>query len=122
MGHPLLVGTGSVDALPPEFGASADLNNAGQIPGVNVTTRRATVYSDGKLMDIDIPDGTEESASAINNAGEVVGYFLGEDCVHGFLHKAGVVSDIGGFGGTFTYPWSINDSGQIGKFELARRE
>jgi probable HAF family extracellular repeat protein len=58
--------------------------------------------------------GTSSYATAINDAGQVVGYSTNAAGIdHAFLYSGGVLNDLGTFGGTSSMAYGINNSGQI---------
>jgi probable HAF family extracellular repeat protein len=65
--------------------------------------------------------GGQTNPTAINNAGQVVGYsLLGQLVSHPFLYSAGSLTDLGTLGGIDSAANAINSSGQIvGTSELA---
>jgi len=97
-----------------------DLNDAGQIVGYYVTGtgRRAVthsfLYSGGSFQTLVPPDSRHDSATAINNKGQIVGQFTdpsGQD--HAYLYSEGTFQILDPAGGTFTAAQGINNGGQV---------
>ena len=58
--------------------------------------------------------GAKSYAQAINNRGEVAGYWdTGTNGIHAFLYSQGIFLDLGSLGGTNRYALSINGSSQV---------
>jgi len=63
---------------------------------------------------VDVPGATATICLDINNAGAVIGYYTDPSgAEHGFLLRDGAFSNINFAYDTSTYPWGINDLGQI---------
>jgi probable HAF family extracellular repeat protein len=74
----------------------------------------AFLYQSGKLVDIGTLDrGTFSLGTAINNAGQVVGYgtALNDIPFHAFLYSDGKMRDIGTLGGYNSFAYAA-DSGE----------
>jgi probable HAF family extracellular repeat protein len=71
---------------------------------------RALTY---QVTDLGVRLGFASHAQAINNKGQVVGYFSAPDGIHAFLYEAGQIKDLGTLGGTNIYALSINDASQV---------
>jgi probable HAF family extracellular repeat protein len=76
------------------------------------------VYSGGGFTSFDEPlttDGTYPTA--INDAGQVVGYYIDSSGFHGFLYSGGAFTTIDDpstqYTEAYTIPTGINDLGQI---------
>jgi hypothetical protein len=68
----------------------------------------------GSFTQIDVPGAIFTGASGINGAGQIVGFFYGNDTVsHGFLDTGGSFTQIDVPGATTTSPFGINGAGQI---------
>lgn len=104
-------------------GANA-INNFGQTTGWAITPSNAEhgfVYSSSGVTDLGtLPEanGVSSSASAINNAGQVVGsasaFETGTNTTHAFLYSGGSMTDLGSLsGGITSYANGINNSGQV---------
>ena len=94
------------------------INAAGVITGATDTTHNinAFIYSNGVMQDIGtLPHGTYSNATAINNAGQVVGFAdAGTGLLFGFLYSAGTMTNLGSLpGGYGSYAQGINNKGQI---------
>jgi uncharacterized membrane protein len=105
---------GALDTFP--YG----INSRGDIVG-NWDTDQSTVghgfvVSGGRIFSIDVPgavpDGT--AATGINDSGEIVGSFIGEDGnSHGFLAEGASFTTLDCAEAANTSVWGINSAGQI---------
>ncbi len=105
------------------------INDAGQITGWSDTVRpntnfprpdHAFLYSGGSMVDLGnistAPDsfGNFSVGTAINSAGEVVGWSIDANFnTHAFLYSGGQMMDLGTLGGTESRATGINDSGIV---------
>lgn len=92
------------------------INDEGQVVGR--AGNSGFLLSDGTYQRIDVPGAGPSGtyAQAINNAGQIVGWYYGSDGQqHGFLLDAGVYSpiDVTLAGASNTVPTGINDKGEI---------
>ncbi len=96
----------------------------------------AVLWKKGHIMNLGTLGGTQSNAVAVNNRGQVVGgalntipdpfeanfnsflFFRGVTQEHAFLWENGVMRDLGTLGGPDSFPWSINDRGQIAGWAL----
>lgn len=54
------------------------------------------------------------SPSDINNAGQMAGtQYIGGGAVHAAVYSGGLVTDLGAFGGTYSYATAINEAGAV---------
>src|SRR5437667_8167708 len=62
-----------------------------------------------------LPADTMSGASAVNEAGQVVGWSQGSypDPIHAFLWENGTMTDLGTLGGSTARAYDINDKGQV---------
>jgi probable HAF family extracellular repeat protein len=67
------------------------------------------------IIDLGVPPGgTSAVPNAINNKGDVVGYFTELNDRHAFIWSGGVMTELPGFGGQpNTHAWDINDNGLV---------
>jgi len=78
------------------------------------TVYHATLWQQGQNIDLDTFGGTGSSAYRVNRHDDVVGgFFLADGTFHAFFWSNGTWSDLGGLGGSFTFPSGINDSGVV---------
>ncbi len=121
----VLFGNGKVtdiSTLGSDVSVATGVNGSGEIVGWNDFysnpnhSPEAFLYSNGAMKRIDAPSrfpaGTE--ASAINDAGEVVGTgYLTSENFHAFLYSSGKMKDLGPPGAYQSSAVAINASGQI---------
>ena len=94
------------------------INDAGQIVGMTYSggLPNAFLYSNGVFTSLSDPLGTNGTAAvAINNNGQIVGYYLDSSNVqHGFVYSDGIYTTIDDPLGTHgTVLTGINNSGQV---------
>jgi len=99
------------------YDTACDINDAGQIVG-DVPLGHAFFWANGTITDLGMLGGNFSGASAVNNAGQVVGWAeTGEAALlwpyHAFLWESGAMTDLGTLGGTFSTAVDINNYGQV---------
>jgi probable HAF family extracellular repeat protein len=86
------------------------------------TQLRAFVSRSGAMKDIGTLGGTDAYAAFVNESGDVVGASFtsmtpnpttGVPTVDSFIWKNGKMTDLGSFGGTITFPYGLNNRGQV---------
>jgi uncharacterized membrane protein len=79
--------------------------------------------SDGSFVLLpDPPDGTSPQPYAINNSGQIVGWYVAGDTSHGFLLSEGEYTTLDPPGATLTFAEGINSFGLIvGVYEVDGR-
>ena len=105
---------------------AGDINDAGEVVGYAYlpgnAAQHAFLYSGGIMNDLNtlIPANSGwvlNQATAINNAGQVVGVGNRNNQQRAFLYTPGsggpTIVDLGTLGGTATWPLDINTSGQV---------
>lgn len=101
------------------FSQASAINASGQVTGLAATgsgSSHAFLYSNGVMQDLGTLEGVGYSwGNAINASGLVTGSSdtSGGLYSHAFLYSNGVMQDLGTFGGTTSFGWGINDSGQV---------
>ncbi len=97
-------------------GAASDVNDLGQVVGgIN---GHAFLYANGVMKDINPSWGEYSVARDINNFGQVIGYYYGDDGDGVFLYEDGKAYDLSdcipsSSGWKLFYAEAINDDGQI---------
>lgn len=77
-------------------GLANDINDAGQVAG-EMLGAHASLYSNGRLKDLGtLPDQDTSRATALNDAGQVVGYAFNEPdgAARAFLYEGGQMKDL----------------------------
>lgn len=105
-------------------GAALGISNSGAVVGFlermedgKKIHRRAFLFRDGRLTDLGVPMGGEESdATAVNDAGQVVGHVYQD--YHDSKRRAvfyhnGSTTSLGSFGGEGTTATDINSRGEV---------
>jgi uncharacterized membrane protein len=105
---------GALDTFPYGINSRGDI--VGNWDSDQSTVGHGFVFSSGHFFSIDVPgavpDGT--AATGINNRGEIVGSFIGEDGnSHGFLAEGSVFTTLDCAEAANTSVWGINSAGQI---------
>jgi probable HAF family extracellular repeat protein len=124
------------------------VNSAGQVVGLSsnlvpdpyslwgtATQTRAFLWQHGKMSDLGtLPGGTDAMALLINERGQIVGQSYSGDSIvppafgcsdspltlYGFFWDNGNMLDMGTLGGHCTFPYALNDRGQVvGQSNLA---
>jgi probable HAF family extracellular repeat protein len=99
------------------------INALGQVAGVSSTTGNAAYHAflyDGTMHDLGTAlNGEDTAVHGINESGHIVGDSNTALGHHAFLYD-GTMHDLGTLGGTRSYGYGINDSGQVtGYFYLS---
>lgn len=106
-----------------EYGWSeaAGINDYGVVVGWTDTTagRRAFRYTGtpgngGAMQSLGHLGGNVSEATAVNNAGQIVGFGrVASGQSHAFLHDGTAMRDLGTLGGHASYAWAINSYGDV---------
>jgi hypothetical protein len=97
------------------------VNDAGEIVGfysASSTVVQGYLLSGGAFTTIAVPfsSATWSYAEGIDNAGDIVGYWLDSVTSHGFLLSGGTYASFDYPGASFTIPVGINNHGEIAGF------
>lgn len=106
--HAFLYSDGNL-SIPGTLTEGRGINDAGEIAGY--TSKGPALYSHGQTTDLSIVGGV---GFAINNAGQITGYFNPIGGEHAFLYSNGEMADLGTLPGTrYAEGYAINNSGQV---------
>jgi probable HAF family extracellular repeat protein len=105
------------------FSVAFGINDLGTIVGSSYVGGNygplAAAFGGGTVTALTTPGVQRSTAIAVNNNGQVTGYFETEsNRYHGFLLSNGLVTDMGALGGLDTYPADINESGDVVGYAL----
>jgi hypothetical protein len=110
----------NIDCPGADITTTRGINNHGEIVGAQriVPPRHAVLIKGGQCIPLAPTTvlGTNQSeAFKINDRGDVVGYFIGDDGIqHGFfLSKKGKLTQLDPPGSTFTNAFGLNESGTV---------
>ncbi|MBL6458687.1 hypothetical protein JMJ55_25450 [Belnapia sp. T6] len=100
----------------------ADINNHGDIVGHidDASGEHGFLLRGGDVTILDVPGANGTVATSVNDAGDIVGYYLSPDiALHGFLYSHGTFTTLDIPGASSTELTGINDRGQIVGFASA---
>lgn len=110
-----------LSAIGGQGSAANTINDAGDVAGFsytgNGTNYHATIWSNGKLQDVDSGDVNQSEIHAINGLGQAAGSIsTASGQVHAVYWQNGHEVVLPGLGGN-SYVMAINDSGQMAGFD-----
>lgn len=128
--HPFVWADGTMSLLPTPGGEgrASDINDAGWVvgylhlppaTGTTYPTNRAVLWREGEAVDLGTLGGSNSSAAAINNLGQVVGAaWTAAEVAHAFLWEGGTMRDLNDLvpadiGITLSDAIEISDLGEI---------
>ena len=114
-------GTMTLIGSPGTYFHAAAISDNGSVVGDIIVgnSGHAALWNGSTIIDLGTLGGSNSSARGVNDAGQVVGlsYVPGLSEQHAFVWQNGVMTDLGGFGGTYhgymNLANGINASGQI---------
>lgn len=117
---PFIWQNGAMSVLPTiqgNGGVADAINAAGDVAGsswnADFSAMDPVMWTGGQLIDLG-GGASYAEALALNNLGQVVGYRqFSNGEIHAVLWDHGTVTDLGGFGGTWSMATGINDAGMI---------
>ena len=115
------------------YSTTSGINRAGQVVGYTYTpggsgdthggkgvSKHAFLYSDHKITDLGTFGGTDGFVTAINDSGQMIGYFMPKSVpgiaympIRAFLYSSNKLVELGTLGRSVTTPTDINDLGQV---------
>ena len=105
---------GALDTFPYGINSRGDI--VGNWDADQSTVGHGFVFSNGQIFSIDVPDAVPDgtAANGINDRGQVVGSFIGEDGnSYGFLAEGSTFTTLDCAEDANTRVWGINSAGQI---------
>ena len=92
------------------------INDLGDVVG---SSGGSYLYSGGSYTPLDVPGSIATLVRGINNAGQIVGYYVDNNRSYGFLLSGGTYTQFDVPGSQLTYAYGINNVGQIaGSYQL----
>ena len=90
------------------------INNSGQVVGEywnNQSFTYAFLYSESQMRDLGL--GPSSGANAINESGQITGWYAPQSNYQAILYDDGIVTNISPFGSTQSLGYDINNQGQV---------
>lgn len=99
------------------YSFTRDINNQGEIVGTDVLVEtnhsRAVVWRDRVLVELDDGGAPDSQATAINDAGTIVGFILAPGPARAVIWRNGTMVELGTLGGAQSVARGINNAGDV---------